>query len=280
MGLTGVILSARIALTPIETSFIAVEERRATSIEDLLNLLKEFDQKYLYTVGWIDLSGRFDGRGIVSGGNHANDLEIDTQYSRKNQKIRKSNFISVPDIFPSWAINRFTVRIFNFLWFNKPLQTGAVHYRKFMHPLDSIKDWNRIYGRKGFIQYQVQIPFGEETFFQLLLNELRRIDGVSFLGVVKQFGNFETRYLSFPTEGWTIALDLSLENHKIFSSLKFLDQELCKIGGKIYLTKDSRLAVDEFEKMYPKSKDWKVIKRRIDPGNYWQSDQGRRLDLC
>lgn len=280
MGLTGVILSAKIGLIPIENEFMVVEEMRSDSLEELLGLLKEFDKKYLYTVAWIDVSGDYRGRGIVSGGRHATSEESPSSAKRNNRTTDAKRFFMLPDIFPSFTVNKYTVRVFNSIWFHKRLQLGIVHYRKFMHPLDSIRGWNRLYGRKGFIQYQVHVPFGHEKFIYEILSTMKKINAASFLGVVKQFGEYPTNYLSFPSKGWTIAIDIPMQKSKLLPSLKLLDEKVCAIGGKIYLTKDARLSIDQFIEMYPQISEWKEIKNVIDPDNYWQSDQGRRLGLC
>jgi decaprenylphospho-beta-D-ribofuranose 2-oxidase len=140
--------------------------------------------------------------------------------------------------------------------------------------------WNRVYGRNGFIQYQVQIPLGKEEYFDFVLGEMRRFKLSSTLGVVKKFGNFKTEYLSFPSEGWTLSLDIPASREGLDSFLEILDKRLCEVGGKIYLTKDARISAENFCQMYPGSKSWSEIKFGIDPTNYWQSDQGRRLGLC
>lgn len=280
MGLTGVILSARLRLIPIENDFLVIEEKRSNSLDEMLNLLKDFDSKYTYTVAWIDLSGDYRGRGIVSGGRHAssNDLPSGINLKEGNGNIKR--WLALPDIFSSYTINRYSVRVFNVIWFHKKLKSGLVHYRKYMHPLDSIRGWNKIYGRKGFIQYQVQVPFEREDFLYEILSTMKKIKAASFLGVVKRFGDSEARYLSFPSKGWTIAIDIPRHNSELFSHLEELDEKLCRIGGKVYLTKDARLSYDHFTQMYPQFEKWKDIKKSIDPDNYWQSDQGKRLNLC
>ena len=204
MGLTGVILSAKLRLIPIENEFLVVEEQRSNSLAELLNLLKEFDSKYMYTVAWIDFSGDYRGRGVVSGGRHATAGESSSIFDVKESRTPAKRWLVLPDIFPSFTINKYTVRAFNSMWFHKKLKSGTVHYSKFMHPLDSIRGWNRIYGRKGFVQYQVQIPFEKEDFIYEMLSTMKKIKAASFLGVVKRFGDCEAQYLSFPSKGWTI----------------------------------------------------------------------------
>jgi decaprenylphospho-beta-D-ribofuranose 2-oxidase len=280
MGLTGAIVSAKISLMPVETSFVDISEVRVHSLIEILETLKKFDEKYQYTVAWIDLSRTFSGRGIVSGANPAtlSDLPKKLQSNPLRTKIPKP--FSLPDIFPNRFINSFTVAIFNTLWFYKPLKSGIQHLRPYLHPLDSIRNWNRIYGKKGMIQYQVLVPFGQENFIYTLLREMKKIRGVSFLGVLKSFGESQSNYLSFARSGWTLAIDVSASNSKLLQTLNILDKHLIDAGGSVYLTKDSRLLKGDFEEMYPSYVDWVKVKREVDPNNYWQSEQGKRLGLC
>ena len=280
MGLTGAIVSAKISLMKVETAFVLVSEVRVNSLSQLLATHKNFDQKFLYTVAWIDLSGDFKGRGVVSAANSAKFEDLPKKY-RANPLITKSpRSLSLPDIFPDQFINQFTVAIFNFFWFYKPLKSGVKHLRPFLHPLDSLRNWNRVYGVRGFIQYQILIPFGQEDFIVTLLKEIRRIGGVSFLGVLKSFGQSESKYLSFANSGWTLAVDISAVNKELINVLNELDKILIGVGGRVYLTKDSRLAKNNFEKMYPQYREWLRVKNELDPENYWQSEQGKRLGLC
>ena len=280
LGLTGAIVSAKVSLMAVQTAFVKIDEIRVHSLVQLLDALQDFDRKYLYTVAWIDLSGDFKGRGVVSGANAAAIGEVPKKFRSNPLVMKKPRNVSLPDIFPSRFINRLTVRIFNLLWFYKPLKRGSVNLQPYLHPLDSIKDWNRIYGDKGFIQYQISVPFGKEDFLHNLLKELREIGGVSFLGVVKRFGESDPTFLSFAKMGWTISLDISASNNKLLLALDRLDEQLVKIGGRVYLTKDSRLSKSNFEAMYSQHKDWLRIKKRMDSRNFWQSEQGKRLGLC
>ena len=195
-------------------------------------------------------------------------------------KLKFAPRITIPKIFPSFTVNILSVRIFNFLWFRKPLSKGVVHFRKFLHPLDPVLEWNRIYGKKGFLQYQFVIPYDSIHFLSQVLSELKRISAPSFLSVLKKFEGFDQPYLSFPREGWTLALDIPTGVSGLEESLSSLDQELTRIGGRVYLAKDSRLSEVNFKKMYPNYLQWLEVKKSLDPENYWQSDQGRRLGLC
>lgn len=280
MGLTGIIVSARINLIKVESAYFNVAEVKVSSLKEMLDTISNFDSQYRYTVAWIDLSGKFLGRGIVSGGNHSSLESLSNSMKRNPFYNKKSRKVSVPDIFPSWIINKYFVRVFNALWFSKKVKIRTQHFTKFLHPLDSINNWNRIYGKKGFVQYQFQIPLGEECFLEEVLGELKKLGAASPLGVIKKFGPFKNGYLSFPSEGWTLAVDIPAWIRGLDQCLESLDKKLLKRGGKIYLAKDSRLSANDFQSMYEFFNDWKKVKNKMDPDCYWKSNQGKRLGLC
>jgi decaprenylphospho-beta-D-ribofuranose 2-oxidase len=174
----------------------------------------------------------------------------------------------------------FTVIIFNKIWFNKQLKNGVYKIREFLHPLDSVKNWNRVYGKNGLIQYQLQISFENEFMLEELLHEMKRYRIFSFLGVLKKLGNSDESFLGFTAPGWTLTIDMPAINRNNQDFLDKLTPKLCQLSGRVYLTKDSVLKESEFNLMYPKKNEWKKIKKEIDPDNYWQSDQGIRLGLC
>jgi decaprenylphospho-beta-D-ribofuranose 2-oxidase len=280
MGLTGVITRAKLRLSKIETSYALIEEKRAKNLKELLDLIRSFDKKYHYTVAWIDLSGQYVGRGKVIGGNHAKITDLRAAKTNAPLAITEPAKISVPKIFPSWFISNLPVRIFNYIYFKKPPQKGLKHVREFLHPLDSAKNWNNIYGKSGLIQFQFQIPYNEEDFFYKVFNVLRENNVASFLGVLKSFGPSDPSLLGFPSPGWTLAVDFPAKRIDLIPEIQNLIEELIKINGRVYLTKDSILRAEDFNKMYSRIPEWKAIKNEIDPDNFWRSDQGRRLGLC
>ena len=172
MGLTGIIVEAQIRLMKVENALVVVQEKRAKNLGELLDSLIEFDNKYKYTVAWIDLSGGYVGRGLVSGANHANASELrsnaDTQQKMKN----RSRKLNIPSFLELRLINSFTIRAFNLLWFYKPGPKKLQNIIKYMHPLDGIENWNVIYGKSGFIQYQFVVPFDRRDVLQLTLQKL------------------------------------------------------------------------------------------------------------
>jgi decaprenylphospho-beta-D-ribofuranose 2-oxidase len=280
MGLTGVITKAKIKLKKIETSYVLVDEKRAKNLNELFDLIKLFDNKYLFSVGWIDLSGKYFGRGKVLGGNHAKLNELNAKNKKDPLKIKKPGRFKIPNLMPSWFINNLFVRSFNYIWFRKPLQKNQVHIRKFLHPLDSVRNWNNIYGKKGLIQFQFQIPFSEELFIHNLLSVLKLNKVASFLGVLKSFGERDQSLLGFAAPGWTVSIDIPAKRKELIPIFQNLSKEIANIGGKIYLTKDSILLKEDFKNMYKENEEWKKIKNEMDPFNFWRSDQGARLGLC
>ena len=130
------------------------------------------------------------------------------------------------------------------------------------------------------MQYQFAIPDGQEDFLFLVLSKLRSIGAVSFLGILKRFGKASSAALSFPAPGWTLALDFSVSIPKLEQTLNEFDAELVSRKGRVYLVKDSRLRAESLPEMYPRLEEWKVIRQEMDPQKLWNSDQGRRLELC
>ena len=244
MGLTGIILSAKIKLKNIETAYIRQESIKADNLDEIFQLFEE-SEGWLYNVAWIDClqKGENIGRSILMRGYHALREESPPKLHKNPLKNPRKIMPTIPFYFPSWVLNSFTIKIFNWLYYNKQTKKsveGFVHYEPFFYPLDVINEWNKIYGKKGFIQYQMVIPKekGKEGMRKILETIADSGTG-SFLAVLKLFGkNNPKAYNSFPMEGYTLALDF-----KVNDKLKYLVEELDKIveefGGRIYLTKDS-----------------------------------------
>jgi decaprenylphospho-beta-D-ribofuranose 2-oxidase len=280
MGLTGIILEAKINLHKIETSFVKVVESRTSNLDQLLTTLTDFNQRFLYTVAWVDLSGKFVGRGTVSGANHASVSDLTDRKLLKRLLPEVKSEIKIPFSFGFSLINNWTIRLFNSVWFHKPLGKEIQHIQGYMHPLDGIDNWNQVYGPNGFIQYQFVIPFEKTYLLETVLSKLRQEKCGSFLTVLKSFGENSKGFISFPIKGWTLAIDLPASTQNLGKILKELDEIVMSAGGRIYLTKDSRLNSEHLPEMYPFLEKWKGIKHEFDPTNQWQSDQGRRLKLC
>jgi len=271
LGLTGAVLEAQVQLREVKSNSVDVVEHRVPNLSKMLELLSGSDSDYEHTVAWIDLSGDYRGRGVVSLGNYGN----------KNVKVRaKDKGLSLPNIGGKNFITPLSVRAFNEIWFRKPLKHGAVGLNHYMHPLDGVQHWNRIYGAAGFLQYQFVIDVGREEIFERLFAGLRQLKAASFLGVLKKFGAASPGLLSFPRPGWTLTLDYSTAVPGLEAFLQKFDEELVAAGGRIYLVKDSRVSPELIPAMYPELEQWRTIAHSMDPLHIWQSDQARRLNLC
>ncbi len=281
MGLTGVIYEVDINLLSISSSLITVDTQRFNDIEDLMIEMDKNASKYKYSVAWIDsLHKKF--RGVLTRGNHLKleDLNIEEQNNPLLARDIKDR--SKPKFLTKIFLNKLTVKVFNTLWFYKsPKNEMGKHesISTFFHPLDKIKDWNKIYGSKGFIQYQFYVPNSSKEKIKFVLEYLK-LNGVPcFLTVLKKFGKRNLSYLSFPDEGWTLSTDIPNCIPQINKILNLLDKEIAKSGGKIYLTKDSMQSEDMFKKTYPFLKKWKELKRELDPELKFISDISKRLKI-
>jgi decaprenylphospho-beta-D-ribofuranose 2-oxidase len=272
LGLTGVVLEVELQLRKVAGNTADVTERRVKNLGEMIDLLGGADTDFEHTVAWIDLSGDYKGRGVVSLGNYGT-TSVKTKES-------KSSGPKLPSIAGKNFITPLSVRAFNEMWYRKPLKNGPIALGKYMHPLDGVNEWNNIYGSAGFLQYQFVIDIGKEEIFEKLFAGLRTLKAASFLGVLKKFGERSPSPLSFPRAGWTLTLDYSTDVPGLEKFLSEFDEELVAAGGRIYLIKDSRVSPTLIPLMYPELNEWREIRRTMDPKGLWQSDQARRLHLC
>jgi len=244
MGLSGIILSAKFKLKNIETSFIRQERIKAENLEEIFRLFDE-SESWTYNVAWIDClqKGENLGRSILMRGEHAFKHELPLNLQNNLLQLQKKISPKIPFFFPGFVLNNLTVKLFNFLYFkkqSKKMVKNIVHFEDFFYPLDVVTDWNRIYGKNGFIQYQLVLPkaTGKEGMKEILETIAGSGNG-SFLAVLKLFGKAnEEAYNSFPIEGYTLALDFKM-NSKLKNLVEKLDKIVESYGGRIYLTKDS-----------------------------------------
>ncbi len=282
MGLTGIIGEVTLKLIPIPTPYMMVRYYRAESLEQIFQLLQRPDSDDRYTVAWIDsmASGRHLGRGIVMCGHHASAEELPVDF-RSPAQIERGR--SIPFNFPNFALNPLSIAAFNALYYRREggkQQPFVSSHDSFFYPLDAISDWNRLYGKRGFVQYQCVIP--EPTAYdgiRKLLEELLDSGRPSFLAVLKRFGVQGKGLLSFPMAGYTLALDLPIRDTGLFTLLDKLDKIVLQHGGRVYLAKDARLSADSFRAMYPRYDEWLKIKHAVDPQNIFSSSLSRRLNI-
>lgn len=283
MGLTGVVLRVTIRAVPVETGFFAVDTERATDLDDLMSRLQADDDRYTYSVAWIDLvaRGRSTGRAVLTRGWSARRDQLPKKLVDKPYHFAPRSLFTAPDVFPSGLLNRATISAFNEAYYRRAPkeQRGAIQsIGQFFHPLDIAKDWNRVYGRRGFLQYQFVVPFGQEEAMRRAVARLSQAGTASFLAVLKRFGPGNEGFLSFPTPGWTLALDIPV-GAGLGRLLDELDELVLEAGGRLYLAKDSRATARTLHQMYPRVDEWRAVRDEVDPRRVFTSDQAKRLDL-
>ncbi len=279
MGLTGVIVEASFKLIPISSSFIEVDTKRFKNLDQLMSEMIEADKKYRYSVAWVD-SLHKNFRGVLTCGDHLDYQKLKKDFQNNPLTYDIKPLAEAPNFFPGGLLNRFSVRAFNETWFRKSPKSREGELQnigEFFYPLDGIQNWNRIYGPKGFIQYQFVVPENASHLIKQTLETLRRFSVPSFLTVLKRFGTANPSYLSFPIPGWTLAIDMPANIENLNMELNKLDEIIVNAGGRIYLAKDSRQSSQIFKKSYPRIKDWLKIKEELDPSNIFMSDSFKRL---
>lgn len=284
MGLTGVVMDATIRLRPVETAFVGVDTERAHDLDDVLARMEEGDHRYQYSVAWVDClaRGRSMGRSVLTRGDHALLRDLPAGDRRAALRFAPKPGLGAPRRLPSGLVNRTSVQAFNALWFAKApsLERGRLQpLDAFFHPLDRVRGWNRLYGRKGLVQYQFAVPFGQEKVLSRALDLLSAARCPSSLAVLKRFGPANAGALSFPVPGWTLALDVPAGWAPLAPLLDSLDEVVAEAGGRVYLAKDSRLRPDLLPVMYPRLDEWRRVQSKIDPAGLLRSDLARRLRL-
>ncbi|WP_190121610.1 FAD-binding oxidoreductase [Streptomyces inusitatus] len=284
MGLTGVILSAKIRLHRVETSLMSVDTERATDLDDLMARLAATDHRYRYSVAWIDLlaRGRALGRSVLTRGEHAPLDALPARARRDPLAFRPGRLPAPPAFVPAGLLTRTTVGLFNEFWYRRAPRSRTGRLQRipsFFHPLDAVPHWNRIYGRDGFVQYQFVVGHGQEETLRRIVRRIARRRCPSFLAVLKRFGEADPGWLSFPVPGWTLALDIPAGLSGLGGFLDELDEEVAGAGGRVYLAKDSRLRPELLAGMYPRLADFRTLRARLDPRGVFASDLSRRLGL-
>lgn len=273
-GLTGIILDAKIRLKRINSKHIDQTTIKTLNLEETFDAFETYKESP-YSVAWIDcLAGDSEmGRCLLMTGDFMNDGQLDYRNKRN---------LSVPFNFPKLALNKWSVRAFNTLYHGK---TGKKISRKkvdidaFFYPLDAIGNWNRIYGKSGFTQYQFILP--KATSFEGLKEVLRTVAASgkgSFLAVLKLYGPANDNYLSFPMEGYSLTLDFKIEKG-LFELLDRLDEIVLRHNGRIYLAKDARIKKEIFEQGYPHIDTFRNFRKENGMDRIFQSLQSKRVGI-
>lgn len=282
MGLTGIILQAAIRLRPVETAWICQSTIAAANLKSAMAVF-EAAKDATYSVAWIDSlgSGGNLGRCLVMLGEHAVRADLSPEQAQAPLQIGSKRKFSVPIDFPAFALNRITVRAFNAIYYlagSRKVGVQLVDWDSYFYPLDAILGWNRVYGRKGFAQFQCVLPLERsEDGLTALLSEIVRAGSGSFLGVLKRFGVQDSAF-SFPMEGYTLSLDFPI-SPKTLSLLERLDQIAIAHGGRFYLAKDSRMTGATLRASDPRAREFQSYRARQGFTARFQSAQSERLAL-
>ena len=276
MGLTGAILTVTFRLIPMRTGFIRQETRRAANLREAMALFEDASG-WTYSVAWIDCLARGAtlGRSLLYLGEHAEPDELPAGSTVAPRRATRR----VPVDFPGFALNRWSVTAFNALYYRRgrPGQS-IVDYDRYFYPLDALLEWNRIYGRAGFLQYQCVLPKAASAAgLTAILDRVARAGAGSFLAVLKLFGA-QDGLLSFPMEGYTLALDFPATT-AIFGLLLELDAVVADHGGRLYLAKDARTSAGMLRRFYPRLAEFQALRSRFDPAGRFSSLQSERLGL-
>jgi FAD/FMN-containing dehydrogenase len=269
LGLTGLITWAEFKLHRIAGPMIAEESVKFGNLEEFLAISQQSDNEFEHSVSWLDClaTGESLGRGIFMRGRSAADSG--------DGKGRSTRTLAVPVDMPAFLLNRYTMKAFNTLYYNRQrarIVRRNVHYDHFFYPLDAILHWNRIYGRRGYFQYQFVVPFSQgNNAVREILTQISFSGRGTFLAVMKAFGSIKSPgLLSFPRPGLTLALDFPNDGDGVLRLFDELDQVVLAAGGRLYPAKDSRMSAEMFQASYP---EWREFSAFIDPAfssSFWR----------
>lgn len=281
IGLTGIILTATIQLQRVESAYMKVDYRRTRNIHEALEAIRETDAHYQYSVAWVDClaKGASLGRSILMLGDHAAPNALPSGRDPFGARPRKKP--GVPFDFPGVVLNPLSIKAFNaaFYAFHPTSDGKIVDYDTYFYPLDAIGNWNRIYGKRGFTQYQATFPADRVEGLVKLLERLSAASCASFLAVLKRLGPEGSGLLSYPFEGFTLTLDIPIRVG-LLAFLQDCDRLVLEYGGRLYLAKDMCMHADTFAAMYPRVGEFRKVRRKLDPNGLLSSRMARRLRLA
>jgi decaprenylphospho-beta-D-ribofuranose 2-oxidase len=277
LGLTGVILEATLQLLRVETAWVRVDTLRTTNLDETMSRMADSDVHHHYAVAWLDFapdSSRY-GAGVLTNADHVAKHDLPAGLRQRAPVQRQP--LTVPDLIPSGLLRRRAIRVLNAAWYELN-RAGVSHQplNKYFFPLDRLAEWNRAYGNRGFLQYQIVAPDAETV--RRIADRLHTGRCPVTLAVLKRFGPQEG-YLAFPMPGWTLAVDVPVDTDDLPRLLDECDELLASTGGRVYLAKDSRVRPEIFRAMYPRLDEWRDIRDRLDVRGRMRSDLARRLEL-
>jgi decaprenylphospho-beta-D-ribofuranose 2-oxidase len=283
MGLTGVVTDLTMRLLRVETALVRSRNERCPDLDSVMARMVDEDANFRYSVAWIDCLARGAalGRSILSRGDHARVDDLPRRRRDDALHFAPRARIAAPPWVPNGLLNRTTLAVFNEVWYrlSPRLHGGLESISSFFHPLDGVRGWNRLYGGRGFLQYQYVVPDTAEAAVRRSIEMLSDARAASFLAVLKRFGPGNPGPLSFPAPGWTLALDIPATVPGLAQLLDDLDCLVAEAGGRVYLAKDSRLRPELVPVMYPELARFAELRARVDPAGVLQSDLQRRLGL-
>ncbi len=270
LGQTGVISAAKIRMQPCKGDMMVLTERRIDGWDEFLAALD--GSRANYTVGWIDATARGDalGRGILEEG------EITSGVSPTGGRS-----LEVPFNAPHWALSAPVVRLFNAAYFRRVPASGRTSVKPIaapFFPLDKIHNWNRLYGKRGFHQFQCVVPVAQADALRQMLERIANSGLASPLAVLKRMGDGRAGYMSFPMEGYTLAVDFPNRDGAA-ALISALVQMTAEADGRIYFAKDALCGPERVRAMYPEHSQWLKAVQKADPDGAMTTDLVRRLNL-
>ncbi|WP_167101492.1 FAD-binding oxidoreductase [Amycolatopsis granulosa] len=285
IGLTGIIVRAKIRMKKTESAYFIVDADRTASLDETLELFSNgSDLNYDYSMSVPDLinSDSRLGRATFSRGSLAKLDQLPPKLQADPLKFDAPQLMTLPDVFPNGLGNKLTFGMLNNVWQRTVPKKGArgkiQNLTQFYHPLDMLGEWNRAYGSKGFLQYQFSVPFGREDALKDLCRKIAKSGHYSFLNVFKRMGEGNRAPLSWPSPGWMLSVDFPIKGG-LGRFCTELDEDVLAAGGRLYTAKDSRTTPETFAKMYPRLEEWRKIRQSVDPEGVFASDMSRRLEL-
>ena len=286
MGLTGIILRARIQMTFTETAYFIADTDRTDTLDETIAAHSDGSEvNYTYSSAWFDAISAppKTGRSTISRGSLAtlDQLkEFAPKLAKDPLKFNAPQLMTVPDIFPSWTMNKLSLMAIGeaYYFMGKPARNQVLNLTQFYQPLDLIGEWNRGYGKAGFLQYQFVVPTDAVEPFKDIIYDIQASGHYTALNVFKLFGEGNQAPLSYPMKGWNVCVDFPIRPG-LNEFLDRLDDQVMQFGGRLYLAKESRTSAEKFHKMYPELPGWLKTRREIDPTGVFASDMSRRLEL-